>query len=425
MPTASALHEDPGSLSPFTTRQLSRIVGSVLLMIAVAVGVMISRTPLQYDDWGTKDFIEYWAANQVALGGENPYDPARLLAVEQAAGRADDVPLMMWNPPWLLVLMRPVLQRSYGLAASTWMGVNVVMATLACLLIASGYRRARLEAIDFVPAALGSLLSMPALMAIERGQVGFLLLLVVATAFWSIRHKHDLLAGAALSVLTVKPHLFFLVAVFAAILIWRERRWRIAIGAACGTGLLLLGTIATSPALVKLWWLSVISPPAGALPAYTWKTPTLAHAVRDLLLRWTGNGSAWPLQVIPIVAVVLFAIWLWRRSRMQTLDELFPLALCLSVIAAPFGWTFDHAVLAVPQVIIFLRAFGEVDRSMRRWALSAAILLCHLGIVVQLVQTGTDYSGFWWFPLAILAVWLMSSAWVPRSPSPAFRSTAM
>ena len=84
------------------------------------------------------------------------------------------------------------------------------------------------------------------------------------------------------------------------------------------------------------------------------------------------------------------------------------------MITAPFGWTFDHVVLAVPQVIVFARAFGEMEHVRRRRLLIIAILVCHLGVVAQTSVTGADYFGFWWFPVAILAVWLLSSAWAPR-----------
>lgn len=398
-------------------RRPAIVAWSMLLIVALGLGAMAGFMPRRHGDWGTEDFIEYWAAYRVAAAGENPYEPARLLAVEQAAGRADDIPLMMWNPPWLLVLMRPVLQKPYSVAASTWAGVNIVLAALACLLIASGYRRSRLEAMDLVPASLGSLFSLPLVMTLERGQVSLVLLAAVAAVYWGVRRHHDVLAGVALSILTVKPHLFFLLAVLVVILVLRERRWRIVIGAASGLGLLLVGAAMQSRVLVEDWWLSVVSPLAGAPPAYAWRTATLSSAIREVVLQWTGGGPTWPLKAIPIVAVALFSVWLWRRPRAQALDELFPLALCVSVIAAPFGWTFDHVVLAVPQVIVFLRAFGDVERAVHRWALVGAVLVCHLGLVVQLVLTGTDYSGLWWFPSAILAVWLLSSVWGSRSPA--------
>lgn len=43
------------------------------------------------------DFIEYWSAGRLLLAGDNPYDPTRLLAVQQAAGRVSTRPLLMYK----------------------------------------------------------------------------------------------------------------------------------------------------------------------------------------------------------------------------------------------------------------------------------------------------------------------------------------
>lgn len=372
---------------------------------------MFSRTPALDGHWGTKDFIEYWAANQVADSLGNPYDPAQIHAVELLSGRTDSVPLMMWNPPWLLVLMRPVLQRPLERAAAMWMGVNIVMATAACLLIASGYRRARLEAIDLIPAAMAGVLSVPTALTIQLGQVSLVLLLGMALLYWSMRWRHDLLAGVALALLSIKPHLFLLVLVLVAIEVVRARRWRIVTGAVTAMMSLLMVTMLHWFSALPWWIQGVSTPLAGAPPAITWRTPNLPNLLRDLLTPAGGPSPTWPLTAIPFAAAVLCALWVWRRPRDQSLDALLPMVLCVSVIAAPFGWTFDHVVLLVPQIIIFLRAFAEVESAARRWALVVAILLCQLGLVLILTAPDADYSRTWWFPPAILATWWLSSIW--------------
>ena len=400
------------------TRQRVVFAGVLVTVAMLVYAALAGRPPRRFGDAGTNDFIEYWAANAVAAAGGNPYAPAQLVAAEHKAGRLDAVPLMMWNPPWLLTLMRPVLRAPFGVAASTWMGINVVLVVLSAMLIASGFRLARLEAIDLVPALLASILSVPAVMSIQLGQVSLVLLLGLASLYWALRRRQDAIAGVALALLSVKPHLFGLVVVLVAIVVLREKRWGIVFAAAAALGVLLFATVRLSPSLLLHWWQSVISPPIGAPAAFTWRTPNLPNLMREFLARWSGTGPLWPLTVVPTVAVVVCALWLWRasRTRREALDELLPPVICLSVIAAPFGWTFDHVVLAVPQVIIFVRAFADISSVARRWMLIGATVLCHLGLVVQSQTTGNDYFGFWWFPPAILAVWLLSSAWLPRSP---------
>ena len=407
---ASASHATPpppGRATASTARTASVIV----LLIGLCVGAILGRASQASGAWGTKDFIEYWAAFQIAEAGGNPYSAPAMLAVEQAAGRIDPTPVMMWNPPWLLELLRPILAQTMRRSAAIWISANIVLATAACLLIAHGFRREALTAGDLIPAMIGSVVSFPAVLTIQLGQVSLLLLFGVALLYWGLRRGHDIAAGLALMLLSVKPHLFVMVVALVAIVVIRDRRWRIVASAVAATGAIVLITWLRSASLLSWWVESLSGTPDGVPAAVTWRTPNLPNVVRDLAAHWTGNTPSWPLTVIPIAALVCGAFWMWRRSHHRSLDELFPMVLCLSVITAPFGWTFDHVVLAVPQVIITMRAFTLVERTTQRWALVFMTLLCHVALVMQLALTGTDYSALWWYPLAVLAIWMLSSAW--------------
>lgn len=387
----------------------SAIAGGVLFVLALLiVAALAGRSSRRYGDAGTNDFIEYWGASRVAAAGGNPYDPAQLVAIEQEVGRPDAVPLMMWNPPWLLVLMRPVFRASFGQSATLWLGINAMLAVLSAILIAVGYRLTRFELSDLVPAFLGAAVSVPAVMSIQLGQVSLLLLLAAALLYWGLRTHRDLSAGVALALLSVKPHLFLLVVVLVAIVIWRERRWRILAGAAVAMALLLAGTMLLSHTLLVDWWHSLVAPPGGAPAPTSWRTPNLPNLVRELMATADGARPSWPLTLVPALAVALGGLGLWKVSRDRGIGALIPPVLCISVATAPFGWTFDHVVLAVPQVIVFVRALTEVERAARRWLLLGAVILCHVGLVVQSQLTGTDYFGFWWYPLAMLGAWWLS-----------------
>src|SRR5262245_47955557 len=87
----------------------------VLLVGVVALAFAADRVVNSPGYKLPKDFPEYWAAGRLNLRGENPYDPARLLAAQQTAdpGRRDAV--MMWNPPPSLAVYMPL-----GLLAAPW-----------------------------------------------------------------------------------------------------------------------------------------------------------------------------------------------------------------------------------------------------------------------------------------------------------------
>lgn len=389
------------------------MLAASLLMATVALLRFAgsSSAPTSFGDLGTNDFIEYWSAFRVAAEGGNPYDPAQLAPIQQGAGRASDVPLMMWNPPWLLLLMRPAMLEGFGQSASTWMRMNIVLFALSMVLVTIGCRGKHFRASDLMVALIGGVVSVPMLLTLQIGQIGLLLLCSVSLLYWALRRERNAVAGVALGLMSVKPHLFLLVGLLVVVIVARERRWGIVFGAAATMAGLCVATALWSQNLLPDWYQSVVSPPAGVPAAVEWKTPNLSNVVRALVARWTGTRPSWPMTVVPALSGVVAAWWLWRSPRRQgrRLGNLLPPVLCASVLTAPFGWTFDHVVLSLPQVVIFLQAFTAGVPPVNRWGAIGAVLLCQFGLALQLATTQSDYSAYWWFPAAMLVAWIALS----------------
>jgi len=110
------------------------------------------------------DFLQYWAASQMALTGEAPavYDPEKLYAGErQVTGVFFPLP---WHyPPTFLLLVLPLSLLPYLASLCTWLGVTL-----------SGYL-AVLRRIAPHPAAFWLALAFPgAFQNLIHGQNGFL-----------------------------------------------------------------------------------------------------------------------------------------------------------------------------------------------------------------------------------------------------------
>src|SRR5205823_5544679 len=73
-----------------------------------------------------KDFLEYWASGRLSLRGENPYDPATLLAEQRTADPDRPEAVMMWNPPPALALYAPLGWLSPRWAALLWIGAQLL-----------------------------------------------------------------------------------------------------------------------------------------------------------------------------------------------------------------------------------------------------------------------------------------------------------
>ena len=73
------------------------------------------------------DFAEYWAAGRLFVAHGNPYSWDAMLELEKSLGMepylsetGEEMPLMMFNPPWTLVLIMPFAQASFAISRLLW-----------------------------------------------------------------------------------------------------------------------------------------------------------------------------------------------------------------------------------------------------------------------------------------------------------------
>jgi hypothetical protein len=81
-----------------------------------------------------KDYKEYWSAFQLVLMGQNPYDP-QIMKDFQIEKFGNEIPLMMWNPPWILLLLAPILAVSFEASAYSFLLIQIILSSVSILLI--------------------------------------------------------------------------------------------------------------------------------------------------------------------------------------------------------------------------------------------------------------------------------------------------
>jgi hypothetical protein len=173
------------------------------------------------------DFIEYWTATKLLLNGGNPYSPSELLASQDALGWSQSEPLMMWNPPWTLSFTLPFGLVDYQTAQFAWFLSHTLIVFVGAKLLWKIYggdveksRYAALSILSFAPTYFALLL----------GQIGPLILLGLIAFLASVKKKAWGLAGAALTIAAIKPHLLYLL--WLALLMWtlKKLQWQLVTG---------------------------------------------------------------------------------------------------------------------------------------------------------------------------------------------------
>jgi len=339
------------------------------------------------------DFVEYWAAAKLLLAGGNPYSPTELLSMERSVGWSTPETLVMWNPPWTLPLILPLGMFDYDTAQLIWFLLHSLIifvgAQILWQLYDGGTKKVRYR-------LLSVLIFPPVYLALLLGQIGPMILLGILGLLFFVQRKSWFCAGASLSLVSIKPHISYLL--WIAVMLWvlREKIWRLALGTAIAIVLLVL---------IPLWWNAAIytryaellSSHAVVQPT-EWATPTLGTALGVLL----GDPNG-PMRWLPSALGALWLIWHWsvHRAGWNWIVET-PLVLLVSVTTASFAWTFDHVILlpAVVQCAVWMA--NETFSQQQRFIMICLYLIFAAALVVGKTIAVNDFWYFWFAPMLLL-----------------------
>ncbi|MFQ5594683.1 MAG: glycosyltransferase family 87 protein [Anaerolineae bacterium] len=395
---------------PYLLRIL--LIGVVLLLVLLIMNVWHM---IGYNSPGTTDLVAYWTAGQLLLAGQSPYDFDRLYQLQLELGSQDMVPTSVWNPPWLLLWIFPLLLLAFPLAAMVWLVLNFGL-IIACGTFIwrtlAGPSAARQIGIAWI----ATVTFLPALFTLGMGQISTIVLLGVVGFLYFASRDRDFLAGLCLALTTIKPHVVYLLWITVAWWIIAGRRWKTAAGVA---GLLL-----PSVGLLLLRWPASVSGYLTVLqhPPVSYAAPTVGIVLRLLVF-----GGADGTQFLPSLAAGLAVLGylLIRRPTLNWKTAISPLLL-LSVATAAYGWSFDFIVLLVPYIQIVIWFIEEHGVPIRHKATAVSGLLLITAVMAVQKWLMINDVFFFWMPWALGVVYLYArpakpgyASWVSCAEEPA------
>lgn len=325
----------PGRAIFYARIILTIFIAAAVLSIFFAPAVeMVIGKPLE------NDFIVYWAASHLALGGHpvDAYDMQKLLAAGRE-GMPDMAEGFTWYylPTFFLVIL-PLALLPYPMAYFAFMA-----ATLPPYLAALQRAARPLRAGLFIGAYPGLWVNLNA------GQNGFL---TAALAGYSLLllPKRPVSAGVFIGLLAIKPHLalLFPVALLAG------RNWPTFWSAGVTTSLFLaFSTWVLGPATLA----AALGSIGGAMQAL--EAGQLSWGKMPSLYAWLLHlGVAVPLAYLAHIALACVAaacVWIvWRRSQDACLRG--AVLMTAGLMVSPFLYDYDLTWLAFP--IAWLTVFG-------------------------------------------------------------------
>jgi len=313
---------------------------AVILLITALGQPFVLRFPLY-------DFIEYATAARLFVSGHNPYSVDEMMQAQRQLGWTQEQPLMMLNPPWFLPMLLPLgFMQSFALERTLWFWLSIGLLALGVerLWRLYGGPPSR-EGTAFIVAAL----FFPSWYCLVLGQLAPVLLLGLVGFLYFERRGQFWLAGSALALTTIKPHLFYLL--WLALLPWSARRrdWRVLAGTLIAVGL-GSGVALTLDRHVFTQYLAVMT--GGYASLYF---PGIGGILRHTL----GRQHQW-LQFTPVLPGLAAFLWYWRRhAPAWNWRERMPVLLTMSVLTSSYGWLLDEPVLLLPVVVIAIECLSD------------------------------------------------------------------
>lgn len=363
---------------------------------------------------GFADFVEYWSSFQLALAGQNPYDAQALFVLEHSVRPDLQEPIMMWNPPWLHVLLAPILSLDLALSGKVFLLVNLLLYFLSAFLI---LRALNVRPVHYLWAYLASVWFYPLPDVLNGGQISIFVGLGAALLFHALcgrRSPWQIAFGLCL--LSLKPHLFYLLG-FAVLLELCCRRHYRALLVSCGLfSLLAAVTQLFFPGNISAWLGALLSPVTAGVSTFSWRPVSLVAPLVDFsrsflpaempirtIVAYTGIS----LMVLSCLAVLLVFLrqqaWRWQKD--------FHVLAAFSCFTSPHAWMVDQVALLPLHLGIFACGLRLLATSRTFGILTAGSVFVYQTLVFLMAMTLLhEPSQFFWYPLGLLLLYTGASA---------------
>jgi hypothetical protein len=318
--------------SAVTAKPAKKVSPGTIVALCVLAAVVLGMLALTARSQATdRDFVSYWAGARLLVTHGNPYDAHAVLLLENGIGNKFVRPLVLRNTPCTIFLMAPLGWFDFYNASMLWEAL-LILASLVSIWLLQPFVQGKVPILAYFFA--------PIVDCILAGQTTILVLLGVCL-FIRLEQQRPFRAGAALLLTLLKPHLLALFWPVLLLDILRRREWRLVAGGVCATAVAsAIGTLIDP----RIWTQYLVSVRAEHIENQYF--PNIACTLRILI----SPHSLWP-QLLPAIAGIVIALWIWARTRGQwEWSREGAMLFAGSALVAPYSFLVDQ-VLFLPAVL--------------------------------------------------------------------------
>ncbi|NMC62628.1 MAG: DUF2029 domain-containing protein [SAR324 cluster bacterium] len=358
--------------------------------------------PERYKDIGTWDFVQYWSAYRATSEGLNPYDPENLLPFQRSVGVEASKVIMMWNPPWVLVLLSPVLRLEFFSAASLWLIISF-FCLAASTQVAINAMTSKSSIYERCLAIALLIFFSPAQQGLKYGQLEGLLTLGIALLFLGFKRKSFVAAGFGLALMSIKPHLFYLLAIL--IPLFPRPNVQSLSRLLLPTVVLILLSEFLFRGSVSMWLQAMLSYTPSVPNPINWRSSSFGDFLRGIWEYYYGFLPQWPRIFVPMLFFGVSGLYIFRSGGKQlSREKLFLFLLPLSIFSAPYSWPFDQSVILVAHVSIVIMVLRSLCSPWLKLSLIASVFCLNLLTLIISELFFTYQHHLFWYPLACFAL---------------------
>lgn len=352
---------------------------------------------------GAIDYIQYWSALRIILDGANPYDPQIMQAMQMRLGKPENATVMSWNPPWTYLVLAPFCILPFKYAVPLWILTNIFFLIHSIVLCHKTHGKD--DKVTCAKLILYSFYFIPAFSCIAFGQAGLFMSWIICLFLYLCKLEKFLFAGILLSCLSIKPHLFYLLAPLIAYWSFKEKNSRLILGILLGMFFLLISTATIAPSAFSFWTNAIFDPSQiqGTQTILDWKVATLVGMIKTIINDIWFTVPKWPMWFVPLTTAIIYLSYLLITKPAPSLHHDTPPILALSIFTAPYGWFFDQSILLCLYAFLMLKALEMKSKK---------LIYTLFGLqLVLLIWRATPFNAqhhYFWFPLALLLVYVAS-----------------
>lgn len=347
----------------------------------------------------TGDFLSFYGAGYLVRTGQasSLYDPAALNWVQRALYPGDfDEAIGYPLPVFVAWGFTPLSTLPFTTSFFVFMAAMSVL--LAAIVVTFRQYLANVPPVPRNLFLFCAAFGMPSIASIVFGQVDLIALAGLVLAYLSLREGRPRMAGLALCLVLVKPHML----AGAGLLLLVRREWT-ALGtlAVAGIPLLVLPALLSAPeALIDN--LRIIASYPGADKELAVNAAVMPNWRGFVVSITNSDNIAFWLPGVLIIAPVAIAAAV-RRFRDGGLDQAFAVAAMLPLLISPHAHTQNLVLLLLPGAILLETYLGEGAPAPRQLRAANLLLLAYtlafalpIGAIMGLSLGFVPVLGMFW-----------------------------